>query len=180
MENLRVLNQRVENQKSFADFEDLTNFLDAKYYNMLESTITLDNLFWDLEKEGITASIISSLDELVSLLWNEFKKLFLIEGLIYKEMKLVMPGQSSAAAFKSENDEILNLLDVITTMLSHREDLKHHKDLLQAEIIALAGLIERDIHKKGSIMIHEARTMIPEGRLNEIVHAVNIKNILTS
>jgi hypothetical protein len=179
MENTKIKNTKTAIH-NFTDFEELTDFIEGNYYNMLENTNKLDDIFWNIEKEGLSANVTSSLEQLINLMDTEFKMVFNIEDLIYREIKLVLPEQSSASAFKSENETILNLLETIKSIIGDKEDLKQHKDLLQAEIIAAAGLIQRNIHKKGSIMFHEARTLIPEDHLAEIVHAVNVKNILTT
>ena len=172
METMKAVNQ------NFTDFEDLIVYLDCTYNDMLENTNKLDNLFWDIEKEGFSAKLLSQLRELVNMFDAELVKLFEIEKYIYDEMDEVMPDQSSVAALKHENECILKLMNTIKTLLSDKEGLKKQKDILQAELISLADIIQRNIHKKGGIMFHEARTFVPEDRLDKIVIDLKTKNIL--
>ena len=174
METIKSVNHNL------TDFEDLTVYLDCTYNDMLENTNKLDNLFWDLEKEGFSTKLISQLQELVNMFDKELTKLFEIEKYIYGEMEEVMPEQSSVTALKSENECILKLLDNIKVLLSDKTDLRKQKDLLQAELISLADIIQRNIHKKGGFMLHEARTFVPEDRLDKIVLDLKNKNILNN
>lgn len=174
MEKINAVNQ------NFTDFEDLLVYFDNKYYDMIENTNKIDSLFWELEKEGLNSKLVSMLEEVVNLLDKELKKLFEIENYIYPEMEDVLPEQSSVSALKSENESILSLLNSIKLLLNDKEDVKKHKELLQAELISAAGLIQRNINKKESIMFHEARTLIPEDRLDIIVDELKKSNILSS
>lgn len=174
MEKINAVNQ------NFTNFEDLLIYFDNKYYDMIENMNKLDNLFWELEKEGLNSKLVSILEELVNPLDKELKKLFEIENYIYPEMEDVLPEQSSVSALKFENESILTLLNSIKSLLNDKENVKKHKDLLQAELISAAELIQRNINKKESIMFHEARTLIPEDRLDKIVYELKINNILTS
>ncbi len=163
----------------FTDFEDLTASLACTYNDMLENTNKLDSLFWDLEKEGFSSKLLLQLQELVNMFSVELTKLFQAEKYIYEEMEEVLPEQSSVSALRSENESILKLLDNIKVLLSDKADLRKQKDLLQAELISAADIIQRNIHKKGSVMFHEARTYVPEDRLDKIALEIKAKNILT-
>jgi len=168
MENTKLINQNL------ADFEDLINFFDNKYYDMIENTNKMDELYWDIEKEGIGGKLVLSLEELINILDNELKKIYKAEELIYEEMKNVMPEQSSVTALKSENESILRLLDSLKSAMNNKENLKKQKDHLQAEMVAIADLIQRNIHKKINVFFHEVRTMLPEEKRDEIVQKLNL------
>lgn len=172
MENINVLNH------SFTDFEDLSAFFDHKYFDMLENANKLDEVFWDIEKEGMGTKLVLSLEELINLMYSELKKIFGAEEYIYREMKNLLPDQSSVAALKSENSSIMELLDIIKSIISNKEELKKQKDTLQAELVSVAQLLERNVHKKENILFHEARTLIPKNRLPLIVKELSSRYMM--
>ena len=158
-------------------FEDMMNLFDNKYYDLLEKTDKIDKLYWEIEKEGIETKLAASLTELINIISNELKKIYMAEEFLYNEMKKIMPEHSSVTALKSENETILKLLDLIKTEMLG-ENLKKQKDILQAEMVAIADLIQRNIHKKINIFFHEARTMLPEEKREEIAQKIESSNLI--
>jgi Na+-translocating ferredoxin:NAD+ oxidoreductase RnfG subunit len=132
----------------------------------------LDAIFWNIEKHGITLQIISSVNDVINSLYNDLNKVYAAEEILYKELKNVLPDQSSINAFKSENQSIINLLDSLKLILSDI-DIKKQKDMIQAEMVVIADIVRRDVHKKTDIFLHEARTLLPEENLDELARKLN-------
>lgn len=146
-----------------------TSFFEEEYNRMTEMSMALDELYWDIEKEGINTHVIRSINETVNAFYDELSKLFnLEEEILYKELAEVLPDRSLADALKNENANILLLLEALKNIFSENDEIRKEKDLLQAEMIALADLLQRDAEKKRSILIHEINTLLPKRKLDEI------------
>lgn len=157
-----------QNYDEIADFDDVISYFDESYNDLTELTNKLDEMYWNIEREGVNGKIISSIEELVSSLDNGLKKVFKAEEILFLEMKDVMPEQSSVNALQSENELIIGFLNSLKALAADNENAKKEIDLLQAEMIAVADIIQRNIHKKGSIFLHEVTTMLPAEKLEEI------------
>lgn len=149
--------------------ESPTSFFEEEYNRMTEMSIALDELYWDIEKEGINTHVIRSINETVKKYYDELSRLFVLEEeILFKELAEVMPERSVADALKNENDNILLLLESLKNIFSDNDEIRKEKDLLQAEMIALADLLQRDANKKRNILIHELNTLLPLGKLEEM------------
>ncbi|MCI0448892.1 MAG: hemerythrin domain-containing protein [Chlorobi bacterium] len=149
--------------------EDPILFLNEEYDKINERVNLIDAIYWEIEKEGISETVNARVSELIVNIFVFLKKLYRIEEeILYPELEAVLPAQSSATAMKSEHRHIISILRTIIKTLENKEELKDNKDILQAELITIADLIRRNIHKKEKIIFHEARTLLPEKALDEL------------
>jgi hypothetical protein len=138
--------------------ERFTMQLNEKYIRIKEKTEMLDDMYWDIEKEGINGYIVKGIEDLVISLQEDLAAAFkLEEDRVYCEFRNVMPDSSSVEAFKNENSNILMMFDAMRAILKDKELARKEKDLLQAEMIAAADLVKRDIQKKESLFINELK-----------------------
>lgn len=146
-----------------------TGFFEVEYNRMTEMSSALDELYWDIEKEGINTHVIRSINETVNDFYDELSKLFsLEEEILFKELAEVLPDRALADALKNENANILLLFEALKNIFSENDEIRKEKDLLQAEMIALADLLQRDAQKKRSMLIHELNTLLPQRKLEEM------------
>jgi len=151
------------------EIEDPMLFLNEEYNKINEKVNLIDGIYWEIEKEGINENMASRVTELIAHVFAVLKKLYRIEEeILYPELEAVLPGQSSVSAMKSEHRHIISLCRTIIKTLVNKDELKNNKDVLQAEMITLADLIHRNIHKKEKIIFHEARTLLPDKALDEL------------
>jgi hypothetical protein len=146
-----------------------TSFFEVEYNRMTEMSSALDELYWDIEKEGINTHVIRSINETVNDFYDELSKLFsLEEEILFKELAEVLPDRALADALKNENANILLLFEALKNIFSDNDEIRKEKDLLQAEMIALADLLQRDAQKKRNMLIHELNTLLPQRKLEEM------------
>lgn len=149
--------------------ESPTSFFEEEYSRMTEMSGALDELYWDIEKEGINTHVIRSINETVNKFYDELSKLFKMEeDILYKELIQILPERSLAEALKNENANILLLFDALKNIFSENDEIRKEKDLLQAEMIALADLLQRDAAKKKNMLIHEINSVLPKQKLEEM------------
>ncbi len=140
------------------------------YKSIIDKTNLIDDLYWEIEKEGVNHYVIISATELIESLKLELTGLFTREDeIIYPELELVLPGQSSVKAIRNENKSILSLFGSIIALLNKKDDLKKDKDLLQAEMISAADLIQRNVHKKENIIFRELMALLPGEKLDFVL-----------
>ncbi len=143
--------------------------LTDKYDKIREKAEMIDDMYWDIEKEGINGYIIKGIEDLVISLQEDLAAAFRIEeDHIYCVFKNMMPDSSSVEAFKNENSNILMMFDAMRALLKDKELARKEKDLLQSEMIAAADLVIRNIQKKENIFINELRIVLPEDKLKSI------------
>ena len=136
---------------------------------MTDMSQALDELYWDIEKEGINTHVIRSINESVNRFYDELSKLFKMEeDFLYKELIQILPERSLAEALMNENANILLLFDALKNIFSENDEIRKEKDLLQAEMIALADLLQRDAEKKIKMLIHEINSVLPKQKLDEM------------
>lgn len=129
----------------------------------------LDELYWDIEKDGINTHIIRSISETVNAFYDELSRLFSMEEkLMFKELREILPEKTMADSFTNENSNILLLFEALKNIFSDNDEIRKEKDLLQAEMIALADLLQRDAFKKKEILIREVNAVLPQAKLEEI------------
>lgn len=158
---------------NFGELDELSVFFDEAYTNLTEMAGKIDDIYWEIEKEDVNSSTIKKTEQITGTLCLELTKLFRIEeDIIFSELEKVMPEQSSVSAIKSDNANILLMCEAIKSRISKKEDLKKEKDLLQAEMIAIADLIRRNANKKEGILYHEVRTLLPEEKLTEMIQKI--------
>lgn len=165
---------------NFEDFEEFLYFMESKNFEILELANRIDELYWTIEKEGITREVVKELRELVNSEEDNLRNIYKTEGYIYSELTKVLPKQSSVNAFISENESILKLLITLKNLINSDENLKPQKDILQAEIIAMTDVIYRNINKKENMMFHEARTMLGVKNHEAIVTNYNLTPVYFS
>lgn len=136
---------------------------------MIEMSAALDELYWDIEKDDINTHIIRSISETVNAFYDELYKFFAMEEkLMLKELREILPKKTMADSFSNENANILLLLEALKNIFSDNDEIRKERDLLQAEMIALADLLLRDAHKKKEILIREIKSVLPKDKLDEI------------
>lgn len=149
--------------------ESPTSFFEEEYSKMTDMSQALDELYWDIEKEGINTHVIRSINESVNRFYDELSKLFKMEeDFLYKELIQILPERSLAEALMNENANILLLFDALKNIFSENDEIRKEKDLLQAEMIALADLLQRDADKKIKMLIHEINSVLPKQKLDEM------------
>lgn len=149
--------------------ESPTAFFEKEYNRMTEMSASLDELYWDIEKDGINTHIIRSISDTVNAFYDELSRFFAIEEkLMLKELREILPEKNMADSFSNENSNILLLFEALKNIFSDNDEIRKDKDLLQAEMIALADLLQRDAHKKMDILIHEVNSVLPQDKLDEI------------
>jgi len=149
--------------------ESPTSFFEEEYNKMTEMSGALDELYWDIEKEGINSHLIRSINEAVNRFYDELYRLFRMEeDFLYKELLQIIPERSLAEALKNENANIMLLFEALKNIFSENDEIRKEKDLLQAEMIALADLLQRDAAKKKNVLMHEINSVIPKQKLEEI------------
>lgn len=135
--------------------ENPTGFFEEEYNRMTEMSFDLDELYWDIEKEGINTHVIRSINETVNNFYDELTRLFALEEeILFKELSEVLPDKSMPEALKNENANILLLFEALKNIFSENDEIRKEKDLLQAEMIALADLLQRDAKKKRTMLKH--------------------------
>lgn len=149
--------------------ESVTSLFEEEYNRMSEMSAALDELYWDIEKEGINTHVIRSINESVNKFYDELSRFFTMEeDVIFKELYEILPERAMAESFKNENANILLLFEALKNIFSDNGEIRKEKDLLQAEMVALADLLKRDAEKKKKILIPEVKTILPEGKLDEM------------
>ena len=149
--------------------ESPTSFFEEEYSKMTDMSQALDELYWDIEKEGMNTHVIRSINESVNRFYDELSKLFKMEeDFLYKELIQILPERSLAEALMNENANILLLFDALKNIFSENDEIRKEKDLLQAEMIALADLLQRDAEKKIKMLIHEINSVLPKQKLDEM------------
>ena len=149
--------------------ESPTIFFENEYNRMNEMSASLDELYWDIEKEGINTHVIRSINETVNLFYDELINLFrLEEDYLYKELIKILPERSLAESLMNENSNILLLFEALKNIFSENDEIRKEKDLLQAEMIALADLLQRDSEKKKKLLLHEINSVLPKQKLDEM------------
>jgi hypothetical protein len=163
MKNKEIFSLRVKQSES------PTSFFEEEYSRMTDMATALDELYWDIEKEGINTHVIRTINETVNRFYEELSALFKMEeDILFKELKQVMPDKSLAEALINENSNILLLFDALKNIFSENDEIRKEKDLLQAEMIALADLLQRDAVKKNNMLIHEINILLPRQKLEEM------------
>lgn len=149
--------------------ESPTSFFEDEYKRMTEMSTAFDELYWDIEKEGINTHVIRSINETVNNYYDELSRLFALEEeILFKELAEVMPDKALADALKNENANILLLFEALKNIFSDNGEIRKEKNLLQAEMIALADLLKRDANKKINMLIHELNIHLPFLKLEEM------------
>ncbi|KXK54415.1 MAG: hypothetical protein UZ05_CHB002000872 [Chlorobi bacterium OLB5] len=149
--------------------ESPTCFFEKEYNRMTEMSAALDELYWDIEKDGINTHIIRTINETVNTFYDELSRFFAMEEkLMLKELREILQEKSMADSFTNENANILLLFEALKNIFSDNDEIRKEKDLLQAEMIALADLLQRDAHKKKEILIREVNSVLPKDKLDEI------------
>ncbi|HWA06174.1 MAG TPA: hemerythrin domain-containing protein [Ignavibacteria bacterium] len=149
--------------------ESPTLFFEEEYNRMAEMSGALDELYWDIEKEGINTHVVRSINETVNRFYDELSRLFKMEeDILFKELREILPERALADALMNENSNILLLFEALKNIFSENDEIRKEKDLLQAEMIALADLLQRDAAKKKNVLIKEINTVLPRQKLDEM------------
>lgn len=163
MKNLHYINLNGDESESTA------SFFENEYNRMTEMSSELDELYWDIEKEGINTHVIRSINDTVNSFYDELSRLFVLEeDILFKILKEVLPDISLAEELKNENANILLMFEALKNIFSDNGEIRKEKDLLQVEMIALADLLMRDADKKRNMLIHELNTLLSQRKLEEM------------
>ena len=164
MENIELANPEI------GEAVLLKMILSRKYDSIIEKTYRIDEMYWDIEKEGMNIYLLKNIVELISELYKELSVLFNAEEeIIFFELDNVVPGLSSVTAIRNENANILVMFKTLRNTLDCKDDIRKDKDLLQAEMIAVADLIQRNVYKKENIFLNELSLLLPEEKLAQLV-----------
>jgi len=144
------------------NFEDLMFFFEESYNEIIENTNKMDDIYWEIEKEGINENIITELLNILISMEEKLGKVFKAEEIIYKEMDDSLSDQSSVSVFKIDNDMIMSQIASLHTSLNTKKNHKEEKDFIQAEMITIADQLQRSIHKKTEMFFREVRVKLPE------------------
>lgn len=148
--------------------ESITSFFEEEYNKMTEMSAALDELYWDIEKEGINTHVVRSINECVNKFYDELSRFFAMEeDILYRELIEFLPERTMADSFKNENANILLLFEALKNIFTDNDEIRKEKDLLQAEMVALADLLQRDAVKKKKLLIPEVISMVSQGKLAE-------------
>lgn len=149
--------------------EKLTLLLKEKYTAILEKSDLLDEMYWDIEKEGINSYIIKGIEDLVVSLQSNFNSVVISENeFVYPEMKNVMPDPDIAESFIKDNNNILMLANNLWILLKNKDIARKEKDLLQAEMIETVDLIQRNIKNKEDVFFHQFYALLTDDKLDII------------
>jgi hypothetical protein len=164
MENTQTENPVIE------ETADLKMIFSSRYDIIIEKTYRIDDMYWDIEKEGMNSYLLKNIRELVSELFSELSVLFKSEeDIIFFEVEQAVDGLSSVAAIRTENNSILSMLETLKKTLGCKSDIRKDKELLQAEMIAVEDLIQRNIYKKENIFSNEVSILLNEEKLASIL-----------
>lgn len=145
------------------------SFFENEYNRMTGMSIELDELYWDIEKEGINTHVIRSINDTVNSFYNELSRLFVLEeDILFKVLNEVLPDIALSETLKNENANILLLLEALKNIFSDNDEIRKEKNLLQAEMIALADLLKRNADKKRNILIYELNNLLSQRNLEEM------------
>lgn len=167
MENLELVNPGI------TEAVELKTLLGSKYDSIIEKTYRIDDMYWDIEKEGMNCYLIKNIGELVTGLNNELTELFAAEEeIIFSEIDHAANGQSIVESIRNDNGNILTMFKALESTLGCKDDIRKDKELLQAEMISAADLIQKNIYKKENIFLNELRGILPEEKLNAMVQKI--------
>ena len=101
MENTQLATPAID------EAADLKTLLSRKYDSIIEKTYRIDDMYWDIEKEGMNSYLLKNIDELIEMLYEELSVLFAgEEELVYKELDNSIPVPESVTALRNENEGI--------------------------------------------------------------------------
>jgi len=167
------MNSMTHAKYIYEDAEDPILYFETHFERMLKMTAEIDDLYWEIEKEGLSSATVKAASELIDELTDVLVRFYMIESdIIYKALKEVLPEPSSINAIKYENDNILEMCNSLKSMLEDRTALEKNRDFFQAELISLVDLIQRNVHKKESIIMHELRMFLDDEELTAIKEKV--------
>lgn len=150
------------------NFEDLMFFFEENFNEIIENTNKMDDLYWDMEKEGINENIVAELSEVLDTLKDKLAKIFKAEELIYKEIDGIAEEQSTVSAMKIDNDIVMTQIASLREVLSSKKNHKEEKPAIQAELITIADQLQRSIQKKTSLFFHDVRVKLPETKRKQL------------
>jgi hypothetical protein len=145
------------------------SFFEEELRRMYQMSAALDELYWDIEKEGINTHVIRSINETVLDYYDQLNLIFKSEEeILFPEIDRLMPSQNIVSTLRNENGHIISVLESIKDMFNGKEEIRKEKDMLQAEMISLADLLKRNSHKKYAILLNELNKMLPQDKINEM------------
>lgn len=149
---------------------DLKTTLSRKYDSIIEKTYRIDEMYWDIEKEGMNSYLLKNVGELIELLYNELSALFACEEeIVFRELDSLMPGLASVTLLRNENSGILEMFSTMKNTIGSKSDIRKDKELLQAEMISAVDLIQRNVYKKENEFLNDLNMMLPEDKLSNMV-----------
>lgn len=164
MENTELANPEI------LETSDLKMIFSGKYDSLIEKTYRIDDMYWDIEKEGMNSYLLKNVEELISELHKELSVLFKSEEeTIFFEMDRIIPGEFSVATLRKENANILAMFETLKKTIGCKSDVRKDKELLQAEMIAAADLIQRNVYKKENNFLNELSILLPEDKMALLV-----------
>lgn len=151
-------------------------FFEENFNEIIENTNKMDDLYWDIEKEGINENIISELSEVLTLMEAKLGKIFKAEELIYKEIDGIAEEQSIVSAMKIDNDIVMTQIASLREVLNNKKNHKDERPAIQAELITIADQLQRSIQRKTSLFFHEVRVKLPETKRKQLVQELHQLN----
>ncbi len=149
--------------------ETHSNFFEEELKRMFQMAGALDELYWDIEKEGINTHVIRSINESVNEYYELLSWMFRNEEeILFPEIEKLIPSPEIVNILRQENGHILVVLESIKSMFDGSEEIRKEKDMLQSEMISLADLLKRNSHKKYELLLTEVNNKLPQDKINEM------------
>lgn len=149
--------------------EQHSNFFEEELKRMFHMAGALDELYWDIEKEGINTHVIRSINDTVNEYFEQLSWIFRNEEeYLFPEIEKLIPTPEIVKVLKEENAHIIAVLESIRSMFNGNDVIRKEKDMLQAEMISLADLLKRNSHKKYQFLLTEVNNKLPQEKINEM------------
>ncbi|MBL8017503.1 MAG: hypothetical protein JNK43_09550 [Ignavibacteria bacterium] len=149
--------------------ETHSNFFEEELKRMFQMAGALDELYWDIEKEGINTHVIRSINESVNEYYEQLSWIFRNEEeILFPEIEKLIPSPEIVKLLRDENAHIIAVLESIKSMFNGSDEIRKEKDMLQAEMISLADLLKRNSHKKYELLLTEVNNKLPQEKINEM------------
>ncbi len=146
-----------------------SNFFEEELKRMYQMAGALDELYWDIEKEGINTHVIRSINESVNEYYDQLSWIFRNEEqILFPEIEKLIPAPEIVKLLRDENAHIISVLESIKSMFNGSDEIRKEKDMLQAEMISLADLLKRNSHKKYELLLTEVNNKLPQEKINEM------------
>jgi hypothetical protein len=155
--------------------------LQKQLYLLNNLANTIDEYYWDIEKEGINTYVLRSINESVCNSYEKLNMLFNIESeFILKEIENISKLKTAAESIKKENQSILLVMEELKKLLQDTESIRKDKEILQAEMISLEHNLKRIAEKKKKLIVSQIQKYLPAKKLEEMKNRIYQEGYLTT